>query len=316
MKKICFITTTYITYRCFLKDFSIFLHNTGEFEIFLICGYDKTILTDVPDFVKVIQIPMKRGIDFAIWRPVIRLCSIFSKENFDLIQYSTPNAAFYASVAGWLCNTKNRLYCQWGIRYMGFSGWKRVLFQWIEKITCRCSTQIETESFQLRNFALKEGLYNDRKSFVTGSGSACGVNLQKYDRSKRESWRQEIRHTLKIGNNETVFVFAGRLTADKGINELLEAFLLLREEHEKIRLIVAGGMDHYHSLNQGLFSKAVRLPALWCGMGKCFPLNREPPPSASFAPPTFKAPPLNFARETRWSWSATAFWNRSREGRS
>lgn len=26
-----------------------------------------------------------------------------------------------------------RLYCQWGIRYMGFEGWKRKIFKYLEK---------------------------------------------------------------------------------------------------------------------------------------------------------------------------------------
>ena len=35
MKKICFVTTVYMTYKCFLKQLSQYLYETGEYDISL-----------------------------------------------------------------------------------------------------------------------------------------------------------------------------------------------------------------------------------------------------------------------------------------
>lgn len=168
---------------------------------------------------------MKRGIGFDGIKVISKLTKIFKEQQFDIIQYSTPNAALYSSIAAKKAKCKNRLYCQWGIRYMGFKpSISRIIFKLVEKITCNNSTVIESESFSLMDFSLKEHLYKKEKVSVIGSGSACGVNLTKYDISKKDLWRNEIRKEFNIPDNAIVFGYAGRITRDKGANELFEAF--------------------------------------------------------------------------------------------
>ena len=139
---------------------------------------------------------------------------------------------------------------------MGFEGWKRNLFKFLEKKTCDNSTFIEVESHNIRNFSIEEGLYLNNKSSVIWNGSASGVDLTKFDISKKELWRQEIRKQYGLEENDIVFVFAGRLTADKGVNELLEAFLNIQKENTNVRLFMLGGMDNAGSLAEGLFEQA------------------------------------------------------------
>ena len=50
----------------------------------------------------------------------------FAKEQqFDMVQYSTPNASMYASFAAKSAKIPVRLYCQWGMVYVTMSGIKR-----------------------------------------------------------------------------------------------------------------------------------------------------------------------------------------------
>lgn len=48
MKKICFVTTVYMTYKCFLKQLSQYLYETGEYDISLICNNEDEVLKDMP----------------------------------------------------------------------------------------------------------------------------------------------------------------------------------------------------------------------------------------------------------------------------
>lgn len=252
MKRICFVTTIYMTYKAFLKNLSIYLHDTGEYDISLICADEQEAYEDVPDFVHYFPVKMERGVSLSMFESIKQIQVVLEKEKFDIVQYSTPNAAFYTSIAAKKAKAPVRLYCQWGIRYMGFEGWKRVLFKKLEKITCDNSTFIEVESDNIREFSLKEKLYTADRSCVIWNGSASGVDLSKFDISKKEQWNNEIRTKYGISENDIVFSFAARLTADKGINELLEAFTKLVEKYDNIKLLVMGGMDDSGSINNEL----------------------------------------------------------------
>lgn len=256
MKRICFVTTIYMTYKSFLKNLSIYLHDTGEYDISLICADEQEVYEDVPDFVHYFPVKMERGVSLSVFESIKQIQVVLEKEKFDIVQYSTPNAAFYTSIAAKKAKVPVRLYCQWGIRYMGFEGWKRTLFKKLEKITCDNSTFIEVESDNIREFSLKEKLYTLDRSCVIWNGSASGVDLSKFDISKKEQWNNEIRKKYDISENDVVFSFAARLTADKGINELLEAFTNLVEKYDNIKLLVMGGMDDSGSINNELVKNA------------------------------------------------------------
>ena len=255
MKKICFVTTIYLTYRMFLKQLSAYLYETGEYDISLICNQEPEIAEDLPEFVHYYPVKMERGVSLSAVSAIGDIKKILNEQRFDIVQYSTPNAAFYTSIAAKKANIPVRLYCQWGIRYMGFEGWKRSLFKYLEKKTCDNSTFIEAESHNIRNFSLSEGLYGEDRSCVIWNGSASGVDLTKFDIAKRIQWRTEIRKQYEIDDNETVYAFAGRLTADKGINELLGAFTNIIGHNANAKLMVMGRMDNSESLNASLMEQ-------------------------------------------------------------
>lgn len=256
MKKICFVTTVYMTYKCFLKQLSQYLYETGEYDISLICNNEEEALKDIPVFVHYYPVDMKRGVSLSAFSAIKKIGEILEKGRFDIVQYSTPNAAFYTSIAAKKKRVPVRLYCQWGIRYMGFEGWKRKIFKCLEKKTCDNSTFIEVESHNIRNFSLEENLYTNERSCVIWNGSASGVDLNKFDISQKAHWKKRIRTEFKLADEDIIFAFAGRLTADKGVNELLEAFLNIEKKYPHVKLLMMGGMDNHESLRQELLEKA------------------------------------------------------------
>ncbi len=256
MIKICFVVTIYVTYKCFLKELSEYLHRDGNYDISLICADDEDIAKDIPEYVHYYPVQMKRGVSLSIFKSSREIEKIIKENNFDIVQYSTPNAAFCASTAAKRAKVPTRLYCQWGIRYMGFDGWKRSVFKWIERKTCKNSTFIEAESHNIRNFSIEEGLYGAEKSSVIWNGSACGVNFTRFDINQKSEWRKKIRQELGIDEDAIVFSFAGRITADKGVNELFGAFKSIEEKYSNTKLIVMGGYDDTSSIDGDLLDYA------------------------------------------------------------
>lgn len=242
-KKICFVVTVPITIKSFLLGFANYLTDNAEYDVTFICNDDDDLKNMCNDNLHFVPVAMKRGVGFDGAKVVKRMIHIFKEQQFDIVQYSTPNASLYASIAASLAKVPCRLYCQWGIRYMGFSGISRIIFKVIEKLICTLSSVIEVESNSLMSYALKEGLYHDEKASVIWNGSACGVNLNKFDSSRRNKLRNQIRTQLGISEKDIVFGYAGRITRDKGINELVEAFVGAKG-NDNAMLLLIGDYDN------------------------------------------------------------------------
>ena len=186
MKKICFVTTVSITIKSFLLQFKDYLVD-NDYDVTFICNTDESMYELCNERVHYIPVPMKRGVGLDGLSVINKLTKIFKENKFDIIQYSTPNAALYASIASKKADCANRLYCQWGIRYMGFDGGiKRMIFKQIEKIVCEKSSIIECESNSIYQFSVAEKLYPASKASVIWNGSAKGLNLEAYDISKKD----------------------------------------------------------------------------------------------------------------------------------
>ncbi len=242
-KKMCFISTTAITMHCFLLPVAAEL-TKENIQVTLICSEDPVFAEHCRLLgLRYLPVHMARGIDRSGLTAIRTFRKIFKQEQFDLVQYCTPNAAFYASLAAKLAKVPIRLYCQWGIRYVGFSGLKRHLFKWIERIVCRISTDIRAVSQKNKAFAVAERLYSHEKAIVLGNGGTIGVDFSKYNLSRKAECRGELRKAYHIPDSDVVFGFCGRLSRDKGSNEILSAFRELTKETNCAILFLVGDVE-------------------------------------------------------------------------
>lgn len=243
MKKICICSTVSITMKSFIVPMAEYLHKKCGYDITLICNEDIKFRDSLPAYIHFIPVEMARGIDASGFKSVIKFVKIFKREKFDMVQYSTPNAACYASIAARICKVPIRRYCQWGIRYVGLQGIGRKIFKGIEKLICWNSTEIRAVSPMNLSFAVEEGLYKLNKAKVIGRGGTIGVDTAKFSLNCKEEWRQKIRDSYAIKNDDIVFGFAGRVSADKGCAELLSSFRKVSEYHSNAKLMVVGPLE-------------------------------------------------------------------------
>lgn len=256
MKKICFISTVSITLKTFVVETAKYLHNNCGYDVTLICDNDEEFACSLPEYIHYIPVPMSRGIDLSGFASVLKFYKVFRKEKFDLIQYSTPNAACYASIASFFARVPIRLYAQWGIRYIGLSGTGRKIFKLIEKVVCTLSTHIRSQSPKNMQFAIDEGLCKKEKIDVIGIGGTIGVDLKECDCIDKEKTRKELREKYSIPEDAFVYGFVGRVNKDKGINEYITAFEKLREKYENIYLLLVGNIDDKNPIDAELMNKA------------------------------------------------------------
>lgn len=257
MYKICYVVTIPLTIESFFIPQLKYLAANG-FDVTVVCSNDSNLQEKLGECIRFHPIDIPRGISVGGSIYALKtLTRFFKKEKFDLIQYSTPNAAFYASIAAKKADCKVRNYHLMGLRYLGASGIGRMILKTLEKITCHYSTSIECVSKSNMEMGIKEGLFPPEKVTVVWDGSSGGVDLSKFDYSKRDQWRKEVRAELGYTDNDFVYGFVGRVTRDKGINELLQAFFSLDDDS---KLLLTGSMEGENTLDASLLEKAREHP--------------------------------------------------------
>lgn len=261
MKKIAFIATLSSSIGLFMIDGAKTMYQNG-YEVHLIAGdIDEEFKKQNP-WAKCYAIPsLQRGFTRHVLESIRELTKLFKIEKYDLIQYMTPNAAFCAAVAGKRAKIKNRVYIQAGIRYVGFQDFTRhALAKIIEKKICSASTTIRATSQMNLDFAIREKLCKKDKILMPGHGSQLGINIDLIDEVLSENPRSLIREKHNIGKDAFVFMYLGRLNADKGVNELIQAFDRYLKSHQNSYLFLVGPYDKVNSINESLYQKSLQNP--------------------------------------------------------
>lgn len=255
MKKICYIVTISKTIKSFFIPQIKFLSENG-YKIYVICSPDNSLQEVLGNKIKFIPVEIPRGISFIkMIKAMYNLIKIFKKERFDLIQYSTPNASLCSAIAGKILKIKSRNYHLMGFRYLGANGISRIVLKFLEKITCKLSTSIECVSKSNIKLGIEEKIFSKDKVSIVWNGSTGGIDLKKFDYSKRDDWRKEIRLKLDYSESDFIYGFVGRITKDKGINEILESFFELKNKN---KLLLVGDFENKDLLHKELLEKAIK----------------------------------------------------------
>lgn len=255
MKKIVYVTTLASTINAFFVPQINFLTQHG-YEIDVIATPNFDLKGKLDPRVNFIPVEIPRGVSvYKTIKAILSIIEILKETKYDLVQYSTPNAAFCMAIASKIMKVKVRNYHLMGFRFLTYAGIKRVLFKTLEKLTCLLSTHIECVSKSNMELGVQERVFSEDKVTVVGNGSSGGVNIERFTLEKRLEWRKKIRKQLNIKDNEFVFLFAGRITKDKGINEIIEAFQTVENSS---KLIFVGDAEGIETLDERLWQWALQ----------------------------------------------------------
>lgn len=189
--------------------------------------------------VRTIEVPMERRISLVKdFISLLRMIRVFAKERPYMIHSITPKAGMISMLAGWITRVPIRMHTFTGLVFPTATGFKKKLLIAMDRLTCACATHIIPEG---------EGVKRDLMTYritkkplrVIANGNVNGVDLTYFNRTdevmkQAAAYRQEKCFT---------FCFVGRMVRDKGINELVSAFIRLHQQYPQARLLLVGPFE-------------------------------------------------------------------------
>lgn len=181
-----------------------------------------------------IEVPMERHI--SLLRDalsLLRMIRVFCWEKPQVVHSMTPKAGMICMVAAWLTHVPVRIHTFTGLVWPTATGLKRRILMFTDWLTCACATHVIPEGQGVLN-DLKNGGITRKPMRVLGYGNVRGVDMQRFSPDRFDMVKEASVFT---------FVFVGRIVGDKGVNELVEAFVRLHEKNRQTRLVLVGGYE-------------------------------------------------------------------------
>jgi len=156
------------------------------------------------------------------------------KEQFDIVHVHTPVAAALGRVAAWAARVPVVIYTAHGFYFHEHMlGWTRRFVVWLEKLLCRITHLVFTQSYEDALTVVREGICPEEKVLWIGNG----VDIERF---AVEPSSNGAREALGLCAQDKVVGFVGRIVREKGILELIQAMRPVVESVPDAKLLLVG----------------------------------------------------------------------------
>jgi len=221
---------------------------TGRLRALRLAGFRVTLVsspgelldrTAAREGVESVAIPMKREIaPPADIVSLVRLWWLLLRLRPDMTEFSTPKAGLLGTLAAMLAGVPTRIYMLRGLKVEGTAGFKRRILLAAERLAAFCAQIVLCNSQSMRAEALAMGLAPAAKLNLLGDGSSNGVDVERFSPGS-----SGVRGRLGLPSEAPVVGFVGRLTCDKGLPELMDAFDTILKSEPEAHLLLVGWFD-------------------------------------------------------------------------
>lgn len=155
-----------------------------------------------------------------------QLYSLIKREQPDIVHTHTPKAGLLGMIAAKLAGVKVRIHTLAGIPFMAAEGGMKGVLERVEKLTYDFATEVWPNSEGLKTFVIENQLCPPEKLHIIRKGSSNGIDFSKFNRDSLKE-NHLVAATMRIlpGEDDFIILSVGRLVRDKGIEELVQAFL-------------------------------------------------------------------------------------------
>lgn len=222
----------------------------GQMSYFKDLGYDTYLMSPKDERsiaycnaegCKLLEIKIEREISlFKDIATLIQIIGILRKVRPDIVNFGTPKIGLLGSIAAKIVGINRRINTCRGLRFEHEKGIKRWLLKKFEWVTGKCVNYTICISPSVKEVAVREQLFKDKKCVVINKGSSNGIDTVKFSKaSVPDELSQELSLSLGL-NGHFIYGYVGRLIDHKGILELYNAFCRIYEKDKNARLLVVG----------------------------------------------------------------------------
>lgn len=200
---------------------------------------------------------------------LIRLYLFFRRSGFQIVHSTTPKAGLLCCLAAKFAGVPVRIHTFTGQPWVSLTGIKKILSKGSDKLIAYLNTHCYADSPSQMNFLVDSGVSGSEQISVLGSGSLAGIDLNRFNSDRfNEDDKNRLKKELGIPVAAKILLFVGRLSRDKGIVELLQAYQKLLVGQKNTRLILLGPAEmNVNSLLNG-FNSSVRQHVIIHGFSK------------------------------------------------
>ncbi|RMB61889.1 glycosyltransferase family 4 protein [Tessaracoccus antarcticus] len=186
---------------------------------------DEALLTVDREHIAFHGIPTERNISPAAdVRALYGWLRLLRRLRPDAVNVGTPKAGLLAGLAAWITRVPKRIYVVRGLRLEGTKGLFLKVLWVMEWISAAVATDVVVVSRSLAHELLDRKLVTPRKAWLIGRGSSNGVDASRIASRAAEVDRSGLRREIGFSEETLVVGFVGRVSKDKGVGTLIQAF--------------------------------------------------------------------------------------------
>ena len=220
----------------------------GQLAYLIEQGYEVTVVCDHRPSEQALEgaqfhaVPMNREMSpLADLRSLWRAIKLMRSVKPDIVNAGTPKAGLIIGLAAFLCRVPARIFTSHGLRFETVKGLKRQLLIMTERISAACAHEVIVVSASLKKRLLEHRIGHADKLHMLHHGSCKGMDAELYaDTAETRMRAKQLREQLGVEEGALLYGFVGRITRDKGVDTLVEAFQMVKARIPNAKLVMAG----------------------------------------------------------------------------
>lgn len=240
MKKMIIIVTVPVVLETWFKGQPNFLSKYYDIEIIT------SNSENIKDIEKYENVPIKivdfnRKINlFKDLKVLIQLTWYLIKNRPYFVYTLTPKAGLLGMMSAFMVGVPNRVHSVVGLPHLEARGKRRKILMLTEKLTYFFATNLYCNSLNLVTEIKK---LTKKQVSIIGNGSVNGVDVEFFKDVYSKEEKTNLRIINQIKEDDFVITFIGRIVKDKGINELIAAFVELKQKYRSLKLLMIGDFE-------------------------------------------------------------------------
>lgn len=258
-KQILVVINLFSSAKNFVGDQFRFLVDNG-YMLHLICSPHEDLESfGLSQGIKTKAVNLNRqltlGQDF---KSLLEICRYIKNNKIEVVIGHQIKARLLATIASFLTGVPKTIIFSHGAVYETMYGIRKKFLIAESRLESILSDKVVCVSDYIKELRLKDKIDKPSKQVILGAGTCGGIDTK--IRFNPDTIKPQILQNLKnkyqIESNDFVVGFVGRLVKDKGVEELLDAFEMLKLNYpdKPLKLLIVGNPEKRDSLSEETLS--------------------------------------------------------------